>query len=193
MTRAPAPAGYECLAEVLDCALMQAASGKGAERHAQGQPFDSQPMAKITAMVGLGFPLGQIQKKAQEAGGMAARGQMDAARRELLGVINYAAGAVLAINGAAEARSATERPATAPQAPSAAQDTRQPVPGVWALNSYTALHESLIGSTGDTQDGALFPSGWTPEMEDEHLNQLADERASGPFVPVSLDDLTTEG
>ena len=68
--------------------------------------------------------------------------------------------------GAKQARSATERPATAPQAPSAAQDTRQPVPGVWALNSYTALHERLIGSTHDTQDGALFPSGWTPEMEE---------------------------
>ena len=30
-------------------------------------------------------------------------------------------------------------------------------------------------------------------LEDTHLKQLADERASGPFVPVSLDDLTTEG
>ena len=165
MTRAPAPAGYECLAEVLDCALMQAASGKGAERHAQGQPFDSQPMAKITAMVGLGFPLGQIQKKAQEAGGMAARGQMDAARRELLGVINYAAGAVLAINGAAEARSATERAATAPQAAFPAPHTGQPTPGVWERNSYTELHERLVGPIHDTRDGAVFPSGWTPEMD----------------------------
>ena len=88
---------------------------------------------------------------------------------------------------------ATERAATAPQAPSAAQDTRQPVSGLWAPNSYTALHAALIGSTGDTQDGALFPSGWTPETEDEHMNKIADERASGPFVSVSLDDLTTEG
>lgn len=131
MTRAPAPAGYECLAEVLDCALMQAASGKGAERHAQGQPFDSQPMAKITAMVGLGFPLGQIQKKAQEAGGMAARGQMDAARRELLGAINYAAGAVLAINAMQQARSATERPVGGPQAAPTPADTHQPTPGLY--------------------------------------------------------------
>ena len=30
-------------------------------------------------------------------------------------------------------------------------------------------------------------------LEDTHLNQLADERASWPFVPVSLDDLTREG
>lgn len=65
--------------------------------------------------------------------------------------------------------------------------------GTWHPNDYTAIHESLIGSIGDTQDGALFPSGWTPEMEDERLNKIADERASGPFVSVSLDDLTREG
>lgn len=33
--------------------------------------------------------------------------------------------------GAKQARSATERPATAPQAPSAATDTRQPTPGLY--------------------------------------------------------------
>ena len=56
-----------------------------------GKSLDIKAMAKITAMVGLGFPLGQIQKKAQEAGGMAARGQMDAARRELLEETGYTA------------------------------------------------------------------------------------------------------
>lgn len=68
---------------------------------------------------------------------------------------------------AKQARSATERLPTAPQAPSAAQDTRQPVPGVygaWCANSYTTLHHTLIGTT--TDDGDLFPSGWTPETED---------------------------
>ena len=45
-------------------------------------------------MVGAGFPLGQAIKKAQEATGMLNRGEKDAAIRELLGVINYAAAAV---------------------------------------------------------------------------------------------------
>lgn len=162
MTRAPA--GYEDLAEVLDAALMQAASGKGAERHAGGHPFAIQPMQEITRMVGIGFPLGQAMKKSQEAGTMASRGQTDAARRELLGAINYLAGAVLAISAMQQARSATERAATAPQADPAAEDTRQPVPGVWEPNSYTDLHARLIGPA--TDDGGLFPSGWTPEREE---------------------------
>lgn len=131
MTRAPAHAGYECLAEVLDCALMQAASGKGAERHAGDRPFATQPMQEITRMVGIGFPLGQAMKKAQEAGTMASRGQTDAARRELLGAINYLAGAVLAINAMQQARRATERAAEGALGTSGAQDTRQPVPGLY--------------------------------------------------------------
>lgn len=91
--------GYESLKSVLDAALAQAAEGKGAERHANGLPFDAQPMARITEMVGVGFPIGQVLKKAAEAKGMADRGEREAARRELLGVINYAAGAYLAIGG----------------------------------------------------------------------------------------------
>ena len=101
MSRATAPEGYEALAHILDAALMQAADGKGSERHGNGLPFTSQPMQSITGMVGLGFPIGQVMKKAQEAAGMASRGQTDAARRELLGVINYAAGAILAMGGEA--------------------------------------------------------------------------------------------
>lgn len=66
---------------------------------------------------------------------------------------------------AQQARSATEMAAGGPQAPSAPEGTRQPVPGVWEANSYTALHEQLVGPIHDTQDGALFPSGWTPEMD----------------------------
>lgn len=131
MTRAPAPAGYECLADILDAALMQAAEGKGAERHAGSRPFATQPMQEITRMVGIGFPLGQAMKKAQEAGTMASRGQTDAARRELLGAINYLAGAVLAINAMQQARRATERAAAAPQAAPTLNDARQPTPGVY--------------------------------------------------------------
>ena len=64
-------------------------------------------------MVGIGFPLGQAMKKSQEAGTMASRGQADAAWRELLGAINYLAGAALALNG----RRATERAAPDREAP----------------------------------------------------------------------------
>lgn len=120
MTRAPA--GYECLAEVLTAALMQAATGKGNERHANGKPFAEQPMIQIAKMVGIGSPVGQVMKKAQEAVGMAERGQTVAAINELLGVINYAAGAILTL----KARSASQDAPTAPQAPSATTDTPQP-------------------------------------------------------------------
>lgn len=53
------PEGYAPLAAVLDAALMQAAKGKGAERHGNGAIFTEQPMQLIARMVGLGFPLGQ--------------------------------------------------------------------------------------------------------------------------------------
>ena len=53
--------------------------------------------------------------------------------------------------------------AAAPPSPMLA--TKEGPQGTWHPNDYTALHERLIGSTGDTQDGALFPSGWTPEMD----------------------------
>ena len=44
---------------------------------------------------------------------------------------DYGKAAWYATRAAQQARSATERPATAPQAPSAATDTRQPKPGVY--------------------------------------------------------------
>lgn len=134
MTRAPAPAGYEDLAEVLTAALMQAATGKGSERHGNGLPFADQPMAEITRAHGLGFPLGQCEKKGREAAGMVSRGEFDAARRELLGAINYLAGAALALNGHSAAQDAAQADEWGPaeaQAASAPADTRQPTPGLY--------------------------------------------------------------
>lgn len=87
----PPDDGYQPLRRVLDLALEQASAGKGKERHATGNPFDKQPMMEIGRMVGHGFCLGQAIKKAQEASRM----QPDAAQRELLGAINYLAGAYL--------------------------------------------------------------------------------------------------
>lgn len=82
---------YQGLQRVLQLALEQASAGKGNERHANGKPFDEQPMMEIGRMVGHGFCLGQAIKKAQESSRM----QPDAAQRELLGAINYLAGAYL--------------------------------------------------------------------------------------------------
>lgn len=83
--------GYEGLAAVLRRAYDQAARGKGKERHANGLPFHEQPMQDLIRMNGLGFATGQIGKKASEALGL----KRHAAIHELLGVINYAAGAVI--------------------------------------------------------------------------------------------------
>jgi hypothetical protein len=89
--------GYETLLTALEQAYLQAAVGKGAERHANGQPFTRQPTMEITRMVGTGYPLGQAMKKAQEAEGMLSRDLPERAQAELLGAINYLAAAWLCI------------------------------------------------------------------------------------------------
>lgn len=92
--------GYEPLAAVLQDALDQAQSGKGQSRHAgDGEPFMDQQIMEISRrqgnVSGTGF---QAHKKLYEAEGMLARGEYDAARREILGAINYAAACVLRID-----------------------------------------------------------------------------------------------
>lgn len=82
---------YSDLFEVLRDALEEAQEGKGAVRHGNGLSFTDQPALTITRSVGLGFPLGQAMKKIQESQRM----DPDAAKRELLGAINYLAAAVL--------------------------------------------------------------------------------------------------
>ncbi|MDR3445743.1 hypothetical protein [Dyella sp.] len=83
--------GYESLALVLGRAFWQAANGKGSERHAQGLPFDQQPMQQVCDLLSVDFALGQAMKKAQES----RRLPHDRAVAELLGAINYLAGAVI--------------------------------------------------------------------------------------------------
>ncbi len=83
--------GYESLADVLTGALMQAAIGKGRDRHADdGEPFEQQKICEIARRVGLGYPLGQAIKKATESQRLGDRGPA-----ELLGAINYLAAAYL--------------------------------------------------------------------------------------------------
>lgn len=87
--------GYETLAAVLQAAYDQAATGKGKERHANDLPFHEQPMQQIARRRGIGFVLGQADKKSEEAQGLLERGDLEAFRREILGAINYLAGAVV--------------------------------------------------------------------------------------------------
>ena len=85
--------GYESLAKVLGRAYEQAAVGKGKVRHAKDQPFHKQVMQVGAAQFGVGALLFQAFKKAEES----QRLDTDAAVNELLGAINYLAGAVIAI------------------------------------------------------------------------------------------------
>jgi len=83
---------YESLAAVLNRAFDQAANGKGAERHAVSLPFDEQPMQSISSLVGSHTGLlYQAIKKTQES----VRLPHDRAIAELLGAINYLAGAII--------------------------------------------------------------------------------------------------
>jgi hypothetical protein len=84
-------AGYDSLAVVLKRAFDQASAGKGRERHANALPFDQQPMQTIAGQYGVGFLLGQAAKKAQESQSLPAGRDV----AELLGAINYLAGAVI--------------------------------------------------------------------------------------------------
>jgi hypothetical protein len=87
--------GYEQLAEVLDAALAQAQAGKGKERHAaDGEAFHDQQIVQLCEWMGsTQGAVFQASKKALES----TRLDDDAAERELLGAINYAAAAVLVL------------------------------------------------------------------------------------------------
>ena len=85
------PKGYESLWNVLIAALDQAATGKGKERHANNDAFEDQLMCYLAAQLGVSGPVFQVCKKAIEA----CRLPYPQNVYELLGAINYAAGAVI--------------------------------------------------------------------------------------------------
>lgn len=84
--------GYETLALVLQRAFIQAAHGKGKERHANGEPFTRQVMQDGARRFGVGALLFQAFKKSEES----QRLPLDRGVNELLGAIVYLAGAVIA-------------------------------------------------------------------------------------------------
>lgn len=87
--------GYETLASALEEGYRQSAEGKGRQRHANGKPFDRQPILEVGRIVGIGFNAGQVMKKAGEAAQMAQRGEREAAIHEFQGVLVYAASCIV--------------------------------------------------------------------------------------------------
>lgn len=79
---------YNSLREVLDDAFTQASTEKGEQRHGDERPFEQQQYCRDLRDLGLGAGLYQIRKKALEA----IRLNKEAAYREILGTIIYAAG-----------------------------------------------------------------------------------------------------
>lgn len=84
---------YATLRAVLDDAFAQAASGKGRERHARGNPFEDQHMQTISKLLdtdrGMAF---QAIKKLTEGLDLP---DPEARKKELLGAINYIAGIIV--------------------------------------------------------------------------------------------------
>jgi len=88
--------GYESLVDVLRMAYEQAANGKGNERHANGLPFDDQPMQVISELLDTPFGMAfQAIKKVQEGLRLPTKERQIA---EILGAINYLSGIVVYLN-----------------------------------------------------------------------------------------------
>lgn len=87
--------GYASLDLVLKAALNQAADGKGKERHAEGEPFQEQPIIWIEKYF-KSYQLGQAVKKIHES----QRLPYEQAVGELLGAINYLAARIIFLKNA---------------------------------------------------------------------------------------------
>lgn len=90
---------YKALERVYQRALNDVRDGKGASRHGSRAPFEEQPMLQVRGAFGPGFTLGQAMKKLLEVRGLTPK----EAVRELLHVINYVGGEIVALE--AEERS----------------------------------------------------------------------------------------
>lgn len=91
--------GYEPLLDVLLQMLEHAQSGKGHERH--GDDVDVREQRAVQDALTLGSiqgPAYQVMKKVPEAVRLAARGDYETARRNLIGAGNYCAFAVIALD-----------------------------------------------------------------------------------------------
>lgn len=85
---------YRTLEVILKAAYDQAATGKGKERHADGQKFEDQPIVVLEKLYQSGV-LFQAAKKMHES----QRLPKEAAVKELLGSINYLAARIIYLTG----------------------------------------------------------------------------------------------
>lgn len=87
---------YKTLSEVLGAAIEQATKGKGQRHGGDKTPFLEQPWVRLYKTHGLGFLLGQADKKYHEALG---KENEEDAVREFLGAIVYLGRALLVLEG----------------------------------------------------------------------------------------------
>lgn len=85
---------YKTLEVILKAAYDHAATGKGKERHADGQKFEDQPIVTLEKLYHSGV-LFQAAKKMHES----QRLEKEAAIKELLGAINYLAARIIYLEG----------------------------------------------------------------------------------------------
>lgn len=101
--------GYEELLQILIDAYNQAAIGKGKERHASPNiPFTSQQICEGARKFGVGYPLGQANKKIEESIRLVEIKGVEAAVHELLGAINYLAAAIIVLREKKQTTSTSE-------------------------------------------------------------------------------------
>ena len=87
---------HQTIEEVLAAAVLQATKGKGQRHGGDTAPFLEQPWVKLYRTHGLGFLLGQADKKYHEALG---KPDAESFEREILGTIVYLGMALLALEG----------------------------------------------------------------------------------------------
>lgn len=87
---------YRTIGGVLAAAVLQATKGKGQRHGGDATPFLEQPWAKLYRTHGLGFLLGQADKKYHEA---LSKPDTESFEREILGAIVYLGMALLALEG----------------------------------------------------------------------------------------------
>jgi len=85
--------GFKSLRVVLELAYQRASSGKGQERHATSVKFEEQPWHDIYKHHGIGFVLGQAEKKMIEQYKLSNEQRID----ELLDVIVYVSMGIIAL------------------------------------------------------------------------------------------------
>jgi hypothetical protein len=141
--------GYEGLLRVLVMGLDQAQYGKGRERHANGEPFERQPICEGGRSFGIGCLLYQAWKKAKETVRLLTLDNgIDRAIREILGVIIYAAAAVLVLLEQKE----KPQPMTAEKLKAMAE-AGDPLEGI--SSSFSAENLTTAAWTRVTPDGRL--------------------------------------